>query len=101
MKPDADPEYVWLPTEELTFELAWEPLAPSQLRRRCRYTEHGERCPKPSVARLKHASTGPEDSRWWYYCQQHLFGRRIRYGRMWTRLHVNSPSVQQRLRRAQ
>jgi hypothetical protein len=39
------------------------------------------RCPKPAVAKLARPLWSPDKPRrWWHYCADHLYGRRIYEG---------------------
>lgn len=51
---------------------------------RCRWTDHGERCPNRSVARLnrRHYKRGVYPPIWWHYCAGHMFGRWVEDGKV-------------------
>lgn len=66
---------VWVPEDDP----AWTAHDGPRDYRRCRWMMPGRRaCGKPSVATLKRGTT----QRWWY-CEDHLYGRKWRDGLLW------------------
>lgn len=64
--------WAWVPDAETTHGLDWQVISPEDARP-CRFTTaHHQTCKRASVARLK------RKTQWWHYCEQHLYGRRIR-----------------------
>lgn len=82
MDDDGVPEgYQWVPAREVPSN-GWE-LVDSADSRPCRYTVGPARatCKQPSAARLFRGGFPAGDGRnWWHYCEEHLFGQRIRHG---------------------
>lgn len=81
MSRDQDPppdgyQWAWVPAREIPGELRWELVQGSQAKQ-CRWTDQRVRCTNLSVVRLNRAHTAAGHPRWWHYCEQHLFGRRI------------------------
>jgi len=70
--------YEWVP-EPVFGWLSWRVISPEEAKR-CRWTDHGIRCENQSVAKL---NRGRKDERWWHYCADHMFGRRIDGRRVW------------------
>ena len=60
--------------------------------KRCRWTDHGQRCPNAAIARLDRASSYSRHPIWWAYCADHLNGRWIEGDLIWEwRLVENRP----------
>lgn len=68
--------YVWVPTREIPCDNRWQIVEPDAAKQ-CRRTDHGLRCEATSVVRLNRAFRNTDPPRWWHYCEQHMFGRRI------------------------
>ena len=68
--------FAWL-EESLT---DWRALPPGSTAR-CRYAAptRGYRCPNVAVAELRR---GRKQVRWWAYCADHLYGRRVEGGKV-------------------
>lgn len=51
----------------------------------CRYGGGGQKaCGKRAVAALARPVGAPEpDQHWWCYCEEHLYGRKLRGGVVW------------------
>jgi hypothetical protein len=65
-----EPEYEWAPDDN------WEVTDEA---RKCRMV----RCPNTAVARMRRSFTGRRSGRgwrWWHYCADHLYGRKIENG---------------------
>ena len=76
-EPPGGFEWVWVP--EAGFGAGeWEVLEP-ETAKTCRYTIGRQRCLNKSVARLNRSRI-PKYQQWWHYCEDHMFGRRIRDG---------------------
>jgi hypothetical protein len=72
--PPVGYHYGWVPDVEISSASPWE-LVTHEDAKPCRYTvANHETCKRPSVARLR------RKTQWWHYCEQHLYGRRIRAG---------------------
>jgi len=82
-------EYVWLPEDDERWVVLEQPSTI--------YVCRGQHlCPNPPVLRLNRASRSRTDTlrpRWWYYCEAHAFGRRIRDGKLEVRKLVKKGSV--------
>lgn len=65
-------EYRWVPTNELQGGKFWVVLAKPTAIYLCR-GKHG--CKNSPVAKLNRSHT--VKPRWWYYCPDHLYGKRI------------------------
>lgn len=93
MSADAPEGYerIWVPTREVPHGRRWELVAP-ETSRPCRFTVGPNRasCKRPSVARLNRSSF-KDRVNWWHYCEEHLFGKRIRGGQLETRVLVEVP----------
>ena len=78
----ADIEWVWVPDRD------WR--VPSQYTR-CR-TSNTYPCWNSPVADLQRTDW-KKRPRWYAYCEQHMYGRRLRDGVVEVRVHPNSPAA--------
>jgi hypothetical protein len=53
------------------------------------------RCPNPPVADLSRHSYARQADYWWAYCASHLYGRRIRDGKVMFPVAPGSPAAEQ------
>jgi hypothetical protein len=74
-------EYVWVSTNELQGGDRWVVLSEPTSIYLCR---GGGGCKNRPVAKLNRSHT--TRPRWWFYCADHLFGKRIVDGQMQTRV---------------
>ena len=66
-----DPEWQWAPDPE------WQVIRMPQ---KCRYNSSGGKCPNAAVAAYPRVRSGKAYQPGWYFCADHLYGRRIRDG---------------------
>jgi len=72
-------EFEWVPESYLVFRVG------DFGDRKCRFTVAlYAQCGKPAVAAIR------RNTRWWYYCGDHLYGRRIRNGQVEFRRRVDT-----------
>lgn len=81
-KPPEGYEYVWIPTAVVDGGHRWVLLSEPDQSRLCR-GDVG--CEKHPVAKLNR-SRRPGVEQWWFYCGDHLYGRRINNGVLETRI---------------
>lgn len=75
--------YEWRQADEDSWDLKWEVMSTDHAPRRCRYGQMATRCPNYAVARLWRGPRSP-----WAYCADHLFGRLLHDGHIWTLITV-------------
>jgi len=79
----------WVPCRTLPSDRAWEVINPADAKQ-CRWVDGGQRCTAQSVARLDRTwrTSDQRDAkpRWWHYCEDHLYGRRIQDGEIWMQI---------------
>ncbi len=80
-----DEELVWVEDRE------WR--VPSR-HLKCRWGGRWSSCPNPPVADLERRTYPAGDSQWWAYCGEHLFGRRLRDGKVELAVRRDSPAAQ-------
>lgn len=74
--------YRWAWTEENTDgPNAWRVVPPDQAQP-CRWRAAHLTCGVPSVAKLLRST--PPSNNWWHYCADHLYGRHVHNGVVWT-----------------
>lgn len=78
--PPAGYHWEWQPDERGR----WQVLPADEEPKPCRYfVINRTACGEPSVARVDRSSTSSKRRpNWWHYCGEHLYGRRIRDGRI-------------------
>ena len=83
----SEPEqWVWVE------DRAWVALSPAvQLLEAWRCCRGAKSCPGRVVARLERS--GHKRRAWWFYCADHLYGRRIEDGRVWLKVHPASAAA--------
>jgi len=79
--------YEWIPQHSLPNGSRWQLLPEPNRFYGCRHTTGPGKaqCREPSIARLNRRTYNGKD-RWWHYCEQHLYGQRIRDGILETRV---------------
>lgn len=88
---ELEQSWVWVPTEAA--DDSWELVGRGESRP-CRWGAGPGKpaCGRPSVARLNRGHRGA--TRWWHYCERHLYGRRVVGGVLWVRVHPDSAAAQ-------
>lgn len=81
---ESRPGYVWVEDRR------WR-ILPAGSGARCRAGAGGQHpaCGAPAVAQFSRRHN--RDTRWWSYCQDHMYGRRLVGGRIWLEVTAGSP----------
>lgn len=79
-KAPAGFEWEWK-LEQGIGRFAFVALEPGEESRPCRFMEDRSSCKAPSVAKMQR---GVSSSRWWHYCNDHLYGRVLHDGKLWS-----------------
>lgn len=76
--------YHWIAVPERNAGLlAWR-LSDGEHRCRAGASRHIKACGRPAMAALNRRMTSSGRDNWWHYCEEHMFGRWIEDGQIWT-----------------
>lgn len=89
---DLERDGVWVPDEQWRLIDSSRRFNAQGFQKLC-LGGHRRSCRKVAIAELlrRHG----DGTRWWPYCEDHLYGRKIEDGRLWIRVHPESPRAKE------